>query len=319
MNDEVSSQDEIQAHLSESAAKRRRAIILTVGAVVIIAAVMTYFLALRDDDSAGTAAGGDEPIKLRIADTAQSDYQDAMVDVGKENGLDIEFINFDDPVLPNTALVEGEVDANAFQHVAFLSQFNMEFDEEVTPLYSMFISTWGLFSDQHDSIEDLPDGARIAVPQDPSNLARSLYILQSAGLLEVDPDAGVFPTDDDIVSNPKDIELVQVAHEATHTTYEDPAIDGVIDGVDEFDPELGVTADQALQLEDAAADSSSPYVIVTATMPDRVDDPAWELLEKTWRDPRVLEALQEEKGGQVTEVEVPVEGIRNALEELTSS
>jgi len=313
MNDQPSSQDEIQAHLSQSASRRRTYTLLGGGVVVLVAALLVYLFVIRDD-----SGGDDDLIKLTIADTAQSDYQDLMVDVGKENGLDIEFINFSDPVLPNTALVEGEVDANAFQHVAFLSQFNMEFDEEVTPLFSMFISTWGLFSDKHDSIDDLPDGARIAVPSDPSNLARSLYILQSAGLLEVDPDAGVFPNEDDILSNPNNIELVQLAHEATHTAYTDPAIDGVIDGIDEFDPNLGVKPEDALQLEDAAADSSSPYVIVTATLPDRVDDPEWALLEETWRDPRVQEALQEEKGGQVTEVNVPIEGVRDALAELVS-
>lgn len=312
MNDEPSTQDEIQAHLDRPVWRRPVPILLAVGVAVLIAALI-YLFVIRD-----TAADEGSVTKLRIADTSQSDYQDAMVDVGKENGLEIEFINFNDPYLPNTALVEGEVDANAFQHVAFLSQFNMEYDADVTPLYSMFISTWGLFSDKHDSVEDLPDGARIAVPSDPSNLARSLFILQSAGLLEIDPDAGVFPTEDAIISNPGNIELVQLAHEATHTAYTDPAIDGVVDGVDEFDPNLGVTPEDALQLEDATATTSSPYVIVTATTPDRVDDPAWAILEETWRDPRVQEALQEEKGGQVTEVDVPVEGLREALNQLTS-
>jgi D-methionine transport system substrate-binding protein len=313
MTDEPTSQDEIQAHLAESASRRRTTLLLGGGVAVVVAALLVYFLAIRDP-------GGDDEdlVKLRIADTAQSDYQDAMVDVGKENGLDLEFVNFSDPVLPNTALVEGEVDANMFQHVAFLSQFNMENDEEVTPMYSMFISTWGLFSDKHDSLEDLPAGARIAVPSDPSNLARSLFILQSAGLLEIDPDSGVFPTADDITENPTDIELVQLAHENTHTAYSDPAIDGVVDGVDEFDPALEVTPEEALQLEDATAESSSPYVIVTATMPDRVDDPVWETLEETFRDERVQKALQEEKGGQVTDVQVPVDNIRAALAELTS-
>jgi D-methionine transport system substrate-binding protein len=111
---------------------------------------------------------------------------------------------------------------------------------------------------------------------------------------------------------------VQLAHEATHTAYTDPSIDGVIDGIDEFDPGLGIKPEDALQLEDASAESSSPYVIVAATTPDRVDDPAWELLEETWRDSRVQEALQEEKAGQVTEVNVPIQAVRDALAELVS-
>lgn len=313
--DGQSSQGEIQAHLESSAASRRRNIFVGGGALVVIIALLTYFMVFNG----GGEADGADRIKLKIADTAQSDFQDAMVDVGKENGLDIEFINFDDPFLPNKALVEGEVDANAFQHVAFLSQFNKEYDADITPLYSMFITTWGLFSSKHDSLEAFPEDAKVAVPSDPSNLARSLFILQAAGLIELDPNAGVFPTEEDISSNPGGVELVQLDHQATHTAYEDPGIDGVIDGVDEFDPKLGVQPEDALQLEDASAESSSPYVIVAATTPDRLDDPAWPLLEKTYRDERVVEALQREKAGQVTEVTFPVDSLRSALKELVAS
>lgn len=308
------SQDEIQAHMAKAAAARRRNMIMGGGIAVLVIALIAYFVVVK-----GGSEGKDELVKLKIADTSQTDYQDAMVEVGKENGLDLEFINFSDPFLPNTALVEGEVDANAFQHVAFLSSFNTEHKAEITPLYSMYVTTWGLFSAKHDAVEELPKGARIAVPSDPSNLARSLFILRDAGLLELADDAPVFPTEKHISANPRDIELVQVSHEATHTAYEDPSIDGVIDGADEFDPKLGVEPKDALQLEDATAESSSPYIIVAATTPDRVDDPEWKLLEKTWRDPRVLKALAKEKSGKVTEADMPVENLRAALKELMGS
>jgi D-methionine transport system substrate-binding protein len=313
-NEPTGSQDEIQAHLAQAGANRRRNLIIGGVVGVVVIALLAYFFVFD-----GGAGDDDDLVKLKIGDTGQSDYQDAMVDVGKENGLDLEFVNFQDPFLPNAALAEGEIDANAFQHVAFLSQFNMEAGEEITPLFSMFISTWGLFSAQHDSVEDLPDGARIAVPSDPSNLARALFILQDAGLIELADDAPVFPTEEHIAANPRDIELVQLSHEATHTAYEDPSIDGVIDGLDEFDPKLGIQPEDALQLQDVSAPGASPYIIVAATTPDRLDDPEWELLEKTWRDPRVLEALEEEKAGQATEVNAPVADLRAALEELMNS
>lgn len=311
-------QDEVQAQLAQASAARRRNMLIGGGAAVVAIALLSYFLVFQND--AGGASGDDELISLKIADTAQSDYQDAMVEIGKENGLDLEFINFQDAVLPNTALVQGEVDANSFQHVAFAASFNQENDANITPLFSMYISNWGLFSNKHDSVEDLSDGARIAVPSDPSNLARALGILQSGGLLELDDKGGSFPTEENITANPKNLELVPLSHEATHTAYEDPSIDGVVDGLDEFDPKFELTPDDALALQDPQAEGSVPYTISMATTADSVQEnaEAWERLETTWRDPRVAEALKEERGEFVTMSDVPADELKAALEEITN-
>lgn len=316
MTDDNSTQSEIEAHLAKNKSRRRVGIIVGAVAVVAIAAAITIPLLVQN--SSEPAAGETELIPLTIADTAQSNFQDAIVEVGLENGLDIEFINFDDPYLPNTALVEGEVDANSFQHVAWLSQFNKENDSDITPAFSTVISAWGLFSSTHADVADVPAGAQIAVPDDPANFSRSLFILQTAGLIEIDPDAGVFPVEEDITANEKDIELVRIAHESVQTAYSDPTIDAVVVATDDFDPALELTSDDALALEDSAASTSSPYVIVVATTADNADNPAWALLEKTYRDDRVVTALEEEKRGESTIVELPVEDLRAALAELTA-
>jgi D-methionine transport system substrate-binding protein len=316
MTNDNSTQAEIAAHLGKKKSRRRTGIIVGAVAVVAIAAAITVPIVVQN--SAPTAAGEDELIELTIADTAQSDFQDAIVEVGRENGLDIEFINFDDPYLPNTALVEGEVDANSFQHVAWLSQFNKENSSDITPIFSTVISSWGLFSQTHTTVDDIPAGARVAVPDDPANFARSLFILQTAGVIEVDPAAGVFPTEEDITSNAKGIELVRIAHESVQTAYADPAIDAVVIATDDFDPALEITSDDALVLEDSSATTSSPYVIVLATTGDNADNPAWEPLEKTYRDKRVVAALEEEKRGESTIVELPVDDLRASLAELTA-
>lgn len=316
MSQDNSSRAEIEAHLAKKAGRRRIAIIAGVAAAVVIAAAIA--IPLLNRGTATQAGAEQELIPLTIADTAQSDFQDAIVKVGRENGLDIEFINFDDPYLPNTALLEGEVDANSFQHVAWLSQFNKENDADITPLFSTVISSWGLFSDRHGSADELSQGARIAVPDDPANFSRALFILQSAGLIQVDDNAGVFPVEEDITANERGIELVRLAHESVQTGYGDPTIDAVVAATDDFDPALGITSEDALVLEDSTASTSSPYVIVVATTAERADEPAWELLEKTYRDGRVVAALEEEKRGESTIVELPVDDLRAALAELTA-
>nr|WP_272902534.1 MetQ/NlpA family ABC transporter substrate-binding protein [Brevibacterium daeguense] len=261
---------------------------------------------------------GAETTTLKIADTAQSDYQDAIVEVGKENGLDLEFVNFDDPYLPNTALLQGEVDANSFQHIAWLSAFNTENGSDITPLFSTNISQWGLFSSTLDSVEDIPDGARIAMPDDPSNFSRGLFILQSAGLLEISDEQGFYPTEEQITANPKNIEFVRLAHESVQTAYDDPSVDALVVATDDFDPALGITTADALQVEDPEAPSSVPYTIVVATLPDRAEDPVWEKLEETYRDQRVIDAFNEEKNGQAAYVDRPRSELVNVLEELSA-
>lgn len=317
MSEQSQTQNEIDAHLSKQKSRRKLWIIGASIAVVAVAAAIAIPIVVQN--ATPTAAGaGDELIPLTIADTAQSDFQDAIVEVGRENGLDLTFVNFDDPYLPNTALLEGEVDGNSFQHVAWLSQFNKENEAEITPVFSTVISSWGLFSEDLESADDLPQGARVAVPDDPANFSRALFILQTAGVIEVDENAGVFPTEEDITSNPLGIELVRLAHESVQTGYSDPTIQAVVIATDDFDPALEITSDDALVLEDSEATTSSPYVIVVATTPDRADDPAWELLEKTYRDERVVTALEEEKRGEATIVELPVGDLRAALDELTA-
>lgn len=309
-----SSRSEIDAHLAERGSRRRRGIIGAVIAAVVLGGGAAAAVAVQ----AGSQGGADDLIPLRIGDTSQSDFQDTIAEVGRENGLDIEFVNFDDPYLPNTALVAGELDANVFQHVAWLSQFNRENDADITPLFSTVVTAWGLFSEDHASLDEIADGARIAVPDDPSNFSRALFILESAGLLEVADDAGVFPGEDDITANDRGLELVRIAHESVQTAYADPSIAAVITAVDDFDPALEITSADALQLEDATSSSSSPYVLVAATTPDNLDDPAWPLLEQTYRDARVEAALEEEKRGEATIVELPVDDLRTALAELVA-
>ncbi|MGM1017141.1 MAG: MetQ/NlpA family ABC transporter substrate-binding protein [Actinomycetota bacterium] len=318
MSEPNQTQSDIDSHLAAQKTRRKRWLIGAAGAAVVVAAAVLIPIVVQNSQPTASEDGADELVPLTIADTAQSDFQDAIIEVGRENGLDLTFVNFDDPYLPNTALLEGEVDGNSFQHVAWLSQFNHENDADITPVFSTVVSAWGLFSEGHASADEIPDGARIAVPDDPANFSRSLFILQTAGIIELDENAGVFPTEDDITANPQDVELVRISHESVQTSYSDPTIEAVVIATDDFDPALEITSDDALVLEDSSATSSSPYVIVVATTADRAEDPEWALLEQTYRDERVVAALEEEKRGEATIVELPVDDLRSALAELSA-
>ncbi|WP_207453407.1 MetQ/NlpA family ABC transporter substrate-binding protein [Herbiconiux sp. SYSU D00978] len=264
-----------------------------------------------------SAAGAEDELSITIAGSGESALQDAIREVAAEEGLEIEWVNFtDDWVLPNTALVDGEVDANAFQHVAFLSAFNTENDADLTPVLSTVITQWGIFSASVGSLDEIGDGARIAIPDDASNGGRALYILEAAGLLEIADDAGTYPTTDDVVENPRNLELLPIAATTIATQFDDPSLSAVVVGTSYFDPSQGIDKEDALFLDDSLAESSLPYVNTITTRADNVDNPAWDILADVYDDPRVAEALEEDSFGNSVLVDVPAETLQDKLAEL---
>jgi D-methionine transport system substrate-binding protein len=306
----------------ESAGKRRRNVFLTIGAVVvaaIVVGIVAIVVNLNGSSSPAEAAADDERLHLRLAVSEDTDFQSAIAEVAAEKGLDLEWVNVDDWVLPNTELAAGNVDGNAFQHILYLSNFNAQNDEDLTPIFSTVITQWGIFSATLGDTEQIPDGGRIAIPDDPSNGGRALGILASAGLIELADDAGDFPSVDDVSANPKNLEFVPIAATTIPQQFDDPSLAAVVVGLSYFDPSQGITADDALFLDDSLDEKNLPYINVVASRADNADDPAWKVLKETYADPRVAEALEKEDKGATVLVDVPVDTLRTKLAELEKS
>ena len=319
MAENEGAQSELRAALSRDSRRTKTVwgVVLGVVAVGAIAGGVALAAgAAKDDSVAAAASGATERLSLRIATAEDTAYQDAIADVAAEKGLDIEWVNVDDWVLPNTELVAGTVDANAFQHILYLSAFNAETAADITPVFSTVITQWGVFSATLDDLADLPDGARIAIPDDPSNGGRALFILEAAGLLELADDTGEFPTADDITANPRGIKFVEIGARTIPQQFDDPSLAAVVVGTSYFEPSQGVGADDALFLDDPLAEASLPYVNVVATRAEDADDPVWELLAEVYDDPRVDAALAEETFGNSVPVDVDVAKLRAKLAEL---
>ena len=302
--------------------KRRNILFIVLGAVVVAALVVGgLFLggAFKGETAAagedGEGAGG-ERLSLRLAVSEDSRFQDAIVESAADLGLDVEFVNVDDWVLPNTELVAGSVDGNAFQHLLYLSNFNVQNDADLTPLFSTVITQWGIFSATLGDLAEIPDGGRVAIPEDPSNGGRALFILEAAGFLEMADDAGEFPTLDDVESNPKNLELVPIAALTIPQQFDDPSLSAVVVGTSYFDPAQGIGTEDALYLDDSLDEKNLPYVNTVVTTADDADDPAWKILEEAYADPRVAEALLKENQGSTVLVKVDVDTLRAKLADL---
>ncbi|AXI08605.1 methionine ABC transporter substrate-binding protein [Oceanobacillus zhaokaii] len=204
-----------------------------------------------------------------------------------EEGWEIEIVNFSSAYDPNQALVEGDIDINAFQHVAYLDSFNENTASEIVPIGTTIIAPLGLYSDKYDSVDEIPDGAQIAVPNDAPNWGRALLLLQEAGILKVvdnfDGNGGA----DKIKENPKNIEIVPVDSANAPRVMEDTA-GSVINN--------GVALEADLTLKDALIHESKtakPYINVIAARNEEKDNETFQKVVKLYQSDETAEFIKE--------------------------
>lgn len=167
------------------------------------------FSTVQAQDAEQAFAG--EQVRIGVVGESSEATWDYVADKAlEEEGIEIEVILFTDYVLPNEALADGSLDLNSFQHVAFLDNWNEENNQDLQVLGYTLVTKLGLYSEQYKSIEELPEGATIAIPSDPTNGGRALLALEIAGLIEIDDEAGILPTVNDITDNPSNIQFEEL-------------------------------------------------------------------------------------------------------------
>ena len=171
----------------------------------------------------------------------------AAKDVLAEAGWTLEVVEFTDYVQPNTALVDGDLDANYFQHIPYLNNFNEENNADLVSAIEMHYEPFGIYPGRTATLEELADGATIAVPNDGSNETRALLLLQDAGLITLAD--GIDPTSDatilDIVENPKNLTIQEIAAEQLPRSLEDVDL-AVINGNYALQADLNANEDSLI-------------------------------------------------------------------------
>ncbi|NOH81219.1 MetQ/NlpA family lipoprotein [Vibrio sp. RE86] len=176
------------------------------GLLTIAAAASALVLAGCGEKEADTSK-----IKVGVMAGAEAQVAEVAAKVAKEKyGLDVELVTFTDYVTPNAALDDGSIDINAFQHKPYLDQQVADRGYKLTIAGNTFVYPIAGYSKQVKSVEEIQDGARIAVPNDPTNLGRSLILLEQQGLLKLREGVGLLATVRDIVENPKNITIVEL-------------------------------------------------------------------------------------------------------------
>src|SRR5690625_1357467 len=153
--------------------------------------------------SGETSASSDEPVKVSIGvNGSDGALWPILKEKAAAEGIEIELVEFSDYILPNNALAEGDIDLNAFQHFSFLAQYVNESGNELYPIGSTVFAPLGIYSEKITSIDEVVEGDQIAIPDDPSNQARALRLLEAAGLITLADDFGLFGDPGKIAENP---------------------------------------------------------------------------------------------------------------------
>ena len=152
----------------------------------------------------------DKSIKVGIMAGEDEDVWRVVTSEAAKKGLKIETVIFNDYTQPNEALERGEIDANAFQHQPYLDNQVKQHGYHITPVGYTGVWPIGLYTKKYKSVAEIPDGAVIGVPNDPSNEGRALRVLQNEGLIKLSEDAGILATVADVTENPKKIEIKEL-------------------------------------------------------------------------------------------------------------
>lgn len=162
--------------------------------------------------SAPAASAPAETVTLKVAasPTPHAEILRQVQSVLAEQGIDLQITEYGDYVIPNTAVEEGDEDVNYFQHLPYLEQFNAENGTHLVSVAPIHYEPFGIYPCKSASLEELPDGATVAVPNDATNEARALQLLAAQGLIEIDPAAGLKATPNDITSNPKNLQFMEL-------------------------------------------------------------------------------------------------------------
>ena len=259
-----------------------------------------------------SACGGNNGKKVTIG-VASKDTKawEKVKELAKKDDIDLEIKHFSDYNVPNKALSDGDIDLNAFQHFAFLDQYKKAHkDTNIEALSTTVLAPLGIYSDKVKNIKDIKKGAQVAIPNDVSNQARALKLLESAGLIKLKKNFGLNGTTKDIESNPKDLKIKAVDAQQTARALSDVDISVINNGVG---TKAGKNAKKdPIYLEKASSDAVKPYINVVAVNSKDKDNKTYKKIIELYHSKEAQKALKEDtKDG-----EKPVDLSKKEIEEI---
>ena len=270
----------------------------------VLSVLLAALTVLAFTGCGASAAGGDKVIKVAASETPHSEILEQAKDALKEQGYDLQVTVFEDYVQPNNVVEQGEFDANYFQHINYLNSFN---DENGTSLVvadngKIHYEPFGIYAGTKSALSDIADGDSIAIPNDTTNEARALLLLEQEGLIKLEEGAGVTATVNQVAENPKNLELVEVEAAQVPKQLKSVAF-GVINGNYALEAGLNVGRD-ALAVEAASGEAIQQYVNVIAVKKGNESSDKIKALTSVLKSDKIVSYINDTYEGAV----VPYDG-----------
>ena len=261
--------------------------------ILFLAVITAVFLAACGGK--GNAEG--DIVKVKIGVNGADGVQwPILKEKAAKEGIEIELIEFADYTLPNNALAQGDIDINAFQHFSFLSQYTKESGEDLIPIGTTSFAPLGVYSEKVKDIVEIKEGDKIAIPDDPSNQARALRLLESADLITLSDDFGLFGDPSKVVENPLNLDIVPMVAQQTPRVLPDVTaaiINNGIAGQAGFSP-----GEDPIYNESGGDESIHPYVNLIAAQGKDKDNKTYKRIVELYQEEDIKNAIEEDtKGG----------------------
>jgi D-methionine transport system substrate-binding protein len=238
----------------------------------------------------------DKTIKVGASPTPHAEILAEAKAILEKEGYTLEIIEYNDYVLPNTALDSGELDANYFQHQPYLDDFNKENGTDIVSAGSIHFEPFGIYAGKTTAIADLAEGATVAVPNDATNEARALLLLEAQGLIKLKEDAGLSATKLDIVENPLNLNIEEI--EAAQIARALPDVDiAAING--NYAIQGGLSVSDALATESTDSLAATTYANIIAVNAGNENSEKVQALVKALQSEEIRTFIEEKYSGAV--------------------
>lgn len=286
---------------------------LAIGIAIAVVAVLAIIAAIVIPRL--TAASSEKTVvKLGTTDASQGHWP-VLQKLLAEQNIDLQIVPFTDYKTPNPALADGSIDLNAFQHIDYLSNHNVATGDDLRVVGATLIVPLPLYSTKYTDVASIPDGSRIAIPNDATNQARALRVLEAAKLITL-ADVTV-PTPADVTGGTVTVEPVEANQ--TASALNDPQIAGAIVN-NNFATDAGLIGKQIFEVDPSKlTEGDRPYVNIIASRPGEEDNPVFQKVWELYHDPSVTKIIEQESSNTAKVLDVSTNDVRQWLKDAEAA
>lgn len=247
----------------------------------------------KGDAKAKSETQKETTVKLGVIGS-DTDVWDNVKDRLKKEGINLEYVKFTDYNQPNAALADKSIDLNSFQHQFFLDNYNKEHKTDLVSIGNTVNAPLGIYSDKLKDVNKLKDGAKVAIPNDVTNGGRALLLLQTAGLIKVDPAKKQTPTVSDITENKKDLKITELDAAQTARALSDVDISVINSGVA---VDAGFTPTKDAIFLEPVDDNARPYVNIIVARKEDANNKVYQKIVDAYQTKATEKVIEETSKG----------------------